>query len=64
MPRVQIKTGLTDSDGKEEVLSEYICDQADCPNIAIHILGVIVELRQFAAVCDDCYKKLKAKKPA
>jgi len=52
MPWVTIKTGLTTCDGHEEKLAEYICDHPGCPNIATHMLGCIVELRQIAMVCD------------
>jgi len=53
MPWVTIKTGLTTPDGHEEKLTEYICDHPGCPNIATHMLGVIVALRVSASVCDE-----------
>ena len=53
MPWVTIKTGLTTPDGHEEQLTEYLCDHPGCPNIATHMLGVIVELRLIASVCDQ-----------
>jgi hypothetical protein len=53
MPRVTIKTGITGPDGREEQISEYICDHPGCPNIATHLLGVVVELRICASVCDE-----------
>jgi hypothetical protein len=52
MSRVTIKTGLLDADGREEELTEYLCDYPDCPNIATSVLGCLVELRLMAAVCD------------
>ncbi len=52
MSRVTIKTGLLDPDGREEELTEYLCDYPDCPNIATSVLGCLVELRLTAAVCD------------
>jgi hypothetical protein len=52
MSRVTIKTGLLDPDGREEELTEYLCDYPDCPNIATNVLGCLVELRLMAAVCD------------
>jgi hypothetical protein len=52
MPRVTISTGFTTPDGREEHLSEYICDYPGCPNIATKFLGVVVELRLATAVCD------------
>jgi hypothetical protein len=52
MSRVTIKTGLMDPDGREEELTEYICDYPNCPNIATRVLGCLRELRLMAAVCD------------
>jgi len=40
-------------DGKENAVSEYICDWPDCPNVAMHVVGVVRELRAFVAMCDD-----------
>lgn len=53
MPWVSIKTGLKTSDGREEELKEYLCDEPGCPNIATRPLGCIVELRLYAAVCEE-----------
>jgi hypothetical protein len=53
IPQVTIKTGLTTPDGREEQLTEYLCDHPGCPNIATHVLGWVVELRMMAAVCDE-----------
>lgn len=53
MPRVIIKTGFTDPAGREEQLSEYLCDTPGCPNIANHVLGSVPELGLFVAVCQD-----------
>lgn len=53
IPQVTIKTGLTTPDGREEQLTEYLCDYPGCPNIATRVLGCIVELRQRAAVCEE-----------
>ena len=53
MPRVTIKSGTTAPDGREEELSEYICDWPDCPNVATQVLGCIREFGLSAAVCDD-----------
>ena len=41
------------ADSDEETLSEYICDWPGCPNVAEHVFGMIVELRQFVAVCSE-----------
>jgi hypothetical protein len=50
MPRVTLRAPAS-ADGKEETVSEYICDSPDCPNIAVHVVGVVRELRTFVAVC-------------
>jgi hypothetical protein len=52
MPLITMKTGISTPDGREEVLSEYICDWPDCPNAATQVLGSSRELRLAAAVCD------------
>ena len=52
MPRVTIKTGIAAPDGREEELSEYLCDWPDCPNIATHVLGCVREFGLSAVVCD------------
>ena len=48
-----IKTGLTTPDGREELLTEYLCDHPGCPNIATHVLGRVRELGLVSAVCDQ-----------
>jgi len=53
MPRVIIRTGIVRDDGTEVVLQEYLCDWPDCPNVAEHMVGVIVELRTMAMVCRE-----------
>jgi hypothetical protein len=53
IPQVTIKTGLTTPDGREELLTEYLCDHPGCPNIANEMLGCIRELRLVAAVCKE-----------
>ena len=52
MPRVTIKTGIAAPDGREEELSEYLCDWPDCPNIATQVLGCSREVGLSAVVCD------------
>jgi hypothetical protein len=52
MPLVTIKTGFLTPDGKEETLTQYLCDWPGCPNPAIHVLGAIRELRALAVVCE------------
>ena len=49
MPLITIKTTIA---GKEESLSEYLCDWPDCPNPAKQVVGVIRELRAVAMVCE------------
>jgi hypothetical protein len=53
MPLVAIRTGFIDTDGNEEILKEYVCDWPGCPNLAVHSLGCIPELRVMAIVCDE-----------
>lgn len=50
MPYVTIRATL---EGREETLSDYICDWPDCPNSAAEVVGVIRELRIRAAVCAE-----------
>ena len=61
IPQVTIKTGITAPDGREEVLTEYLCDHPGCPNIATRMLGCIVELRLMAVVCDEHDPRPKSK---
>jgi hypothetical protein len=53
MPRVTIRTGFPAADGSEEVLTEYLCDWPGCPNVAVHSLGCIPEIRAMAVVCEE-----------
>ncbi len=55
-----IKTGLTTPDGREELLTEYVCDHPGCPNIATHVLGCVMELGLVSAVCDEHAHKLRS----
>ena len=50
MPQVTIRTTI---DGREETLTEYLCDWSDCPNVAVEVLGVVRELKMRAAVCAE-----------
>ena len=52
MPRVTLRVPEL-ADGKEDTVTEYICDWPDCPNVAEHVLGGIRELRAFVAVCPE-----------
>jgi hypothetical protein len=42
VPQVTLRTTV---DGREETLSEYICDWPDCPNGAVKVVGFVAELR-------------------
>jgi hypothetical protein len=53
MPQVTIKTGFTTPDGREECVTEYLCDSPDCPNIATDVLGCLKELGITSAVCKE-----------
>ena len=50
MPRVTLRASES-ADGKEDTVSEYLCDSPDCPHIAVHVVGVVRELRTVVAVC-------------
>jgi hypothetical protein len=50
MPQVTVRTTIN---GREETISEYLCDWADCPNVAVQVMGVIRELRIRSAVCAE-----------
>ncbi len=60
MPSVTLRT--TGTSGKEETLTEYICDWPDCPNVAEHIVGAIRELRAFSAMCKTHAAVIAARK--
>ena len=48
VPQVTIRTIVN---GREETLSEYLCDWPDCPDVAVQVVGVVRELRMRAAMC-------------
>jgi hypothetical protein len=50
VPQVTIRTTVN---GNEEALTEYICDWPDCPNVAVHVVGVVRELRICSAMCAE-----------
>jgi hypothetical protein len=50
VPHVTIRTIV---DGREEILSEYLCDWPDCPNVGIHVVGVTRELRLSSVMCAE-----------
>ncbi len=53
MPHITIKTGMVLPDGKEEVLSEYLCDYGGCANVAEHVMGCVRELGTVYVVCRE-----------
>ena len=59
MPRLTVR--VETPDGEDDTLTEYICDWPDCPNVAEHVLGVVRELRSFAAVCTAHAQMLAAR---
>ena len=60
MPLVTIKTGIAAPDGREEELTEYLCDWPHCPNAATQVMGVVRDPRMAAAVCDTHATKASA----
>jgi hypothetical protein len=50
MPQVTLRTIV---DGREETISQYICDWPDCPHPAVHVVGGVRELRIRAALCAE-----------
>jgi hypothetical protein len=55
VPQITIRTIV---DGREEILSEYMCDWPDCPNVAVQVVGVVRELRIRAAMCAEHASRL------
>jgi hypothetical protein len=53
MPNVTVKTGLIGPDGKQETLTEYLCDSPNCPNIATQMVGCVNEIRLCIALCNE-----------
>ena len=52
MPRVTIRTGFIGADGREEELSDFLCDVPDCPNSATEVVGC-VEARAVTVLCRE-----------
>ncbi len=59
MPLITIETGMVAPDGREERITEFICDYPGCPNVASQVLGCVVDLGQVSAVCDEHAPKPK-----
>ena len=55
MPMVTIKTTIA---GKEESLSEYLCDSPDSPNPAKEVVGVVREIRSVSMVCEEHWQSI------
>ena len=53
MPRVTIRTGFLAPDGREEELSEYLCDAPGCLNIATHVVACIKEIALSVVTCEE-----------
>ena len=50
MPQVTIRTIVG---GREEAISEYICDWPGCPNVATEVIGIVRELRLCTVMCAE-----------
>jgi hypothetical protein len=61
MPQVTIRTGFKAPNGQEKVLHEYLCDWADCPNIAVQVIGCAREIGVATAVCEEHAAIIKAR---
>jgi hypothetical protein len=46
-----VKTDILAADGREEVLTEWLCDWPECPNIADHVLGSVREIGASVVLC-------------
>jgi hypothetical protein len=53
MPQITIRSGELDETGCKETLTEYLCDWPDCPNVAVHVVGIVRELRLISVMCDE-----------
>ena len=50
MPQVTLRATIS---GREETISQYLCDWPNCPEAAVTVLGVLRGLRVRAAVCAE-----------
>jgi hypothetical protein len=50
MPIVTIRAVV---DGREETLTEHLCDWPDCPNVAVEVSGFVRDLRLATAYCAE-----------
>ena len=58
VPQVTVRTTVN---GREETLSEYLCDWPDCPNVATQAIGVMRELRAHVAMCAEHAARLSTR---
>jgi hypothetical protein len=50
MPIVTIRAVV---DGREEILTEHLCDWPDCPRAAVEVIGFVRELKLATAYCAE-----------
>ena len=50
MSQITIRTTIN---GQEESISEYLCDWPDCPEVAVHLVAFVRELRLRSAMCAE-----------
>jgi hypothetical protein len=50
VPRVTVRAEFN---GREETLSEYMCDWPDCPNVAVEVVTFVRELRTCTVMCAE-----------
>ena len=61
MPQATLRINV---DGREETLSEYVCDWPDCPNAGVHFFVVSAALRLRALVCHEHAAKIAGRHDA
>jgi hypothetical protein len=50
MPQLTLRTTVN---GREEAISEYICDWPNCPQPGLYVFAVMPALRLRAVMCAD-----------
>jgi hypothetical protein len=53
VPQIVIKSGQILRDGREDVITEYMCDVPGCPNIATQVVGRVRDLALARVVCRE-----------
>jgi hypothetical protein len=48
-------------DGREETLTEHVCDWPDCPNVAVEVIGFVRELKLATAYCAEHAVQIRKK---